>query len=329
MKNKITFLIPYFGKLPNYFNLFLKSCEFNSEYRWVVFTDDATIRKWPNNVSRVEMTFEEVKEKIQSKFDFQIKIPEPHKLCDYKPAYGYIFEEYIRDSEYWGHCDIDIIIGNMEKFLGEILNKDYDKLFCLGHMEIYRNTYENNRTFMLPMSGEYWYKESFSSEKTTVFDESGSGKKNINEIFKAYNKKFYKKDLSMNCHIVPTRLVKVTYYEDEDIFLKEKTKDALYIYDRGNLFRLYYDRKKNKVKREDFLYMHLQLRKMKVDRKLVEQDRFKILENCFAPIKSVNFFYKNQINIDEFKSIKRHVVSFRFFEMQIKWKVNKIKKLLK
>ena len=29
MKSKVTFLIPYFGNLPNYFDLFLKSCKYN------------------------------------------------------------------------------------------------------------------------------------------------------------------------------------------------------------------------------------------------------------------------------------------------------------
>ena len=38
----------------------------------------------------------EIREKIQSKFDFKISLEEPYKLCDYKPAYGYIFEEFIR-----------------------------------------------------------------------------------------------------------------------------------------------------------------------------------------------------------------------------------------
>ena len=99
MKSKVTFLIPYFGKLPNYFDLFLKSCKYNGGgYRWIVFTDDKTIHNWPDNVSCVFMTFDELKERIQSKFDFEIKITEPHKLCDYKPAYGYIFEEYLEDG---------------------------------------------------------------------------------------------------------------------------------------------------------------------------------------------------------------------------------------
>lgn len=326
MNKKCTFIILYFGKLPNYFNLFLRSCKYNSDYMWIVFTDDDAEYEWPSNVMRVLMTFEELKQKIQSKFDFEIKIGEPHKLCDYKPAYGYIFEDFIGNSAYWGHCDIDIILGNMNKFLDDLLTQGYNKLFCLGHMELYQNTYENNRTFMLPVSGEYWYKESFTSNKTTVFDETGSGTKNINVIFKAYNKGIYEKDLSMNCSIVPTQLVKVTYYADEERFLTEKKKDALYIFDEGNLFRLYIAPKKDGIKREDFLYIHLQLRKMKISKELTSQNRFKILENSFTQIENIYSGERIYISVHEFNKIKRHAFSLRYFKMQIKWKKAKIEK---
>lgn len=239
MRSKVTFFVPYFGKLPSYFDLFFKSCEFNCDYSWIVFTDDTTIRKWPSNVLQVVMSFDELKKKIQSKFEFQIKITEPHKLCDYKPAYGYIFEDYLEESGYWGHCDIDTILGNLGAFLDELLVQGFDKLFCLGHMQIYKNTYENNRMFMRPVAGEKWYIEAFSSEKTTVFDEAGSGEKNINTIYKIYKKKLFTDDLSMNCSVIPTRLVKVTFCDNSNSFLTEKSKDALYIFDKGDLYRLY------------------------------------------------------------------------------------------
>ena len=330
MKSKVTFLIPYFGKLPNYFDLFLKSCKYNNDgYRWIVFTDDKTIREWPDNVSCVIMTFDELKELIQSKFDFEIKITEPHKLCDYKPAYGYIFEKYLNETDYWRHCDIDMILGNLGYFLDELLNANYDKIFCLGHMEIYRNTHDNNRTFMQPVLGEYWYKESFSSSETTVFDETGCGSKNINDIFKYYNKLIYTKDLSMNCSVLPTRFVKTTYIYECNSFILEKPKDALYIFDRGNLFRLYRESRSNKVIRENFLYMHLQLRKMQVDSRILEKNNFKILENKFTLIENLNILEEKQehMSVKEFNTVKRHALSLHFLRLQVKWKINKLRKM--
>lgn len=177
-------------------------------------------------------------------------------------------------------------------------------------MELYKNTYENNRIFMLPMGERYLYKESFSSSKTTFFDECGSGAENINDIFKNYDKPVYTKDLSMNCSVVSTRFVRVTYDAENDSFYTEKTKDALYIFDRGNLFRLYKDTKTNKIIREDFLYIHLQFGKMKLGSRILSEESFKILENRLELIESPEILNQpvESLTSREFNTIKRHAI---------------------
>ena len=37
---KVVFIIPYYGTFPNYFNLFLKTCENNPGYEWFIFSED-------------------------------------------------------------------------------------------------------------------------------------------------------------------------------------------------------------------------------------------------------------------------------------------------
>ena len=41
----------------------------------------------------------------------------PYKLCDYKPVYGLIFDEDLQDYDFWGHCDVDLIFGDIRKFI--------------------------------------------------------------------------------------------------------------------------------------------------------------------------------------------------------------------
>lgn len=36
--NSVCIIIPYFGKLPNYFQLWLESCKNNDSFTWLVFT---------------------------------------------------------------------------------------------------------------------------------------------------------------------------------------------------------------------------------------------------------------------------------------------------
>lgn len=58
---------------------------------------------------------------------------------------------------------------------------------------------------------------------------------------------------------------------------------------------------------------------------------FKVLENQFAVVenKAVLHTRGESVSVSEFESIKRHAFSLRFFQLQMKWKINKIKKLLR
>ncbi len=128
-KFKICLVIPYFGDFPNYFDLWLNSCEHNPEINFLIFTDNKEKYVYPSNVKVVNITFQELKEKIQSKFDFKICLSRPYKLCDYRPAYGYIFEEYLKDFDFWGHCDLDVIFGNLKQFLTKDILNNYEKIY--------------------------------------------------------------------------------------------------------------------------------------------------------------------------------------------------------
>lgn len=77
------------------------------------------------------MTFKECQRLVQSKFNCNVKLENPYKLCDLKPMYGYIFEEYIKEYKYWGHCDTDTLMGDLDGVLTEDLLNRYDKLFVL------------------------------------------------------------------------------------------------------------------------------------------------------------------------------------------------------
>ena len=117
MMIKIAVIIPYFGKFPNYFELFLKSCKMNPTIDWIIFTDSKENYHYPANVRRIETTFEELKSRFQKKFDFKIALDSPYKLCDYKVMTGYLFEDYLEGYDYWGYSDVDMLFGDIRKFL--------------------------------------------------------------------------------------------------------------------------------------------------------------------------------------------------------------------
>ena len=61
---KVAIIVPYFGRLPDYFQTFLDSCRPNEGFEWIIFTNDKTEYSYPENVHCIDMTFEQCKELV-------------------------------------------------------------------------------------------------------------------------------------------------------------------------------------------------------------------------------------------------------------------------
>ena len=259
---KCVFILPYFGKFNDYFNLFLKSCEKNAKYNWLIFTDDIKKYNYPSNVSVIYTTFDEIKECFKNKIGFEISLPSPYKLCDFKPTYGLVFEEYIQEYEYWGHCDCDVIFGNLDKILSPLLNEGFDKLFAAGHLTIYKNTLENNRRFLQDYHGKNLAKEFLEVPEICWFDEDWKTD-NIHTMFLESSAKVYSEVLAFNPSGKYAYFVQRNYIPAEHRYVEERYKKALYAWNDGNIIRQTLE--ENELKVEEYLYLHLQHRKMRVN----------------------------------------------------------------
>lgn len=171
---KIAFIIPWIGKLPNHFQLWLNTCQSNNTVDFLLFIDDKRMFDFPQNVKVIYTNIDELKELFQKNFDFTINLDRPYKLCDYRPAYGEIFKDYIRQYDFWGHCDIDIFWGNIRQFVtDEILNK-YNRIYSHGHCSLYSNTEEVNSWYRcLPKCQYQNWRKVFSTERSCFYDEWG------------------------------------------------------------------------------------------------------------------------------------------------------------
>ena len=127
-----------------------------------------------------------MKADFQKKFDFEICLPGIYKLGDYKPLYGYLFEELIKDYDAWGYLDVpDEICGKVSDFVNEEAFSKSDKLMARGHMTIFRNTPEVNRRFMADTGEDFDYKDIFSSDHFYNFEEIAKG--SINWVYRKNN----------------------------------------------------------------------------------------------------------------------------------------------
>ena len=318
---KCCFIIPYFGKFNNYFPLFLKTCAWNTDFNWLVITDDETPYDYPDNFRVIKMSFDELKELVQSKFDFPISLEKPYKLCDYKPAYGYIFEEYLSCYKFWGHCDTDVLMGNLSKFITVDMMDTYDKIFCLGHMTLYKNTMENNRIFMSPYKGKYIFKDVFSCKSICWFDESWKDYDNINKIFSECGKRVFSKDLSLNFKIMVSQFVKTTYREitssHSAYYDTEAYKKCIYLWKNGEIARYYL--KGDELQKEEFAYIHLQKRRMRYSLEIVKYNSVQIVANKF-----IRFKYAD-VTDSNFKKIKSEYINTQYWYVKVLPKLQHLK----
>jgi hypothetical protein len=93
-------------------------------------------------------------------------------VCDFRPAFGEIFQDYMKEYDYWGFCDSDIIFRNLWEVIGNKINKGYDFIsgytdFVSGPMCFIRNSDILNSIYKL--SGDYT--KVFSSNEYEGFEE--------------------------------------------------------------------------------------------------------------------------------------------------------------
>lgn len=243
---------PYFGKLPSHFNLWLKSCSYNKNFKFIVFTDDEAIYDTPANVEIQHITFNCFKEKVQERFEFKIALNDPYKLCDYKPTWGYVFYDYLKDCDYWGHCDLDLIFGRIDHFLPK---KSYDKISYLGHFCLYKNTRLVREAFFNTTDSSLNYLDILSHEQHFGFDEISSY--GINHIFEEKGLSVYNLSPAVADITSKRRQFFISRYENGSF--KWSTGEKAFVFDEGTILSI--DLNMGKVDGE-YSYVHFQKRNL-------------------------------------------------------------------
>ena len=310
MKKKERFIIfsPYFGKLPINFKLWVNSCSFNKDFKFVVFTDDNIDLSLPTNVEIINISFNDFCDKIQKKFDFKLALNTPYKLCDFKPVFGYIFSDIIDGYDYWGHCDLDLIFGNLSKFLPTNL-LEFDKISYLGHFCMYKNKKRVNEIFKKTPQNTISYIDILSNDQHFGFDEIGDYC--INNILKENELKIYNYNRNVADISCKRKKMTITKYDGKNF--SNDRKEKIFVFDNGiiksfDVKKLCYD--------SEYAYVHFQKRKM-IDT-VKNYNHFIITAKSFLDYQDINSSTVLNLTID------------RFIDLSwIKFKVNAIKRRLR
>lgn len=172
--NRIAVVIPYFGSWPIYMNLYLKGCQSN-EWLDIFFITNCTppTIEIPTNVRFINSSLNQISLLIKAKLDMDINLNDPYKLCDFKPCYGLMFSDILKEYDYWGYSDIDLIYGNLKKFVINRINKGFDVLssreeILSGSFTLLRNTPVINNLFRKSSK----FTALLSSDKHQALDET-------------------------------------------------------------------------------------------------------------------------------------------------------------
>lgn len=270
MKSSVILIIPYFGRFNNYFSFFLESCRNNPTVNWLIVTNDKSTYDYPSNVNVVLSSFDELRQKIQSLFQFQISLESPYKLCDYRPLYGEVFKEYVEGYDFWGYCDNDLIFGDIRHFLTDEILEKSDKVLSRGHLSLYRNTTYMNR-FVLDHTDDF-YKTVYTSFQGFSFDEWGAYgianhlKKKL-PAEKFWDALPFDDLLTTASNFIPAQK------------RSENKSHIIYGYDNGVMTK--YSLVNGEVYQEQILYAHFQKRPLEISTKNV--DKYLIVPNKIIP----------------------------------------------
>lgn len=150
---RILFVIPYFGRWPFWMPFFLESCRRNSTIDWLFFTDCGVPGNSPGNVRYVEESFASYCTRVSQRLGIEFAPGNPYKLCDLKPALGYVHADCLDGYDFWGISDIDLVYGNLRGYFDAPRLERFDLLSTharrvSGHLCLVRNTDEMREAFM-------------------------------------------------------------------------------------------------------------------------------------------------------------------------------------
>ena len=240
---KLIVVIPYFGKPIKWLNFFLASCAKNSDVDWLIVSDFEILHR-PKNVHHLFITFDSYRSYIATKLGIQPNWNQSYKLCDLKPALGFLHEDIVKNYDFWAFGDMDLVYGDiLDKY--ESLMKDYDIIsshtyLLAGHLSIFKVMNETNLLFTVIPN----WKEALSSSSHLSFDEVV-----MTEMLVSHLPKFNRMEIKFSPQLIFDKKVnnqqlRIIFKEQYTTFFTNNwlmpngvlTKPTTWTWDHGRLF---------------------------------------------------------------------------------------------
>lgn len=232
----------YYGKLPDWLELWLLSCKYNPCFDFMLVTDQKVSNTFPANVRLLQLSMEELRRRFSRILGFSAALSDEYKLCDYKPLYGLAFQKELTGFDFWGHCDLDVIWGDLGKFIKEDLFEQHIRIGKFGHLTLYKNTEEVLRLYREP-GAAFSFDTVFQDSSHYGFDEIMG----MNRIFEKGGIPYYGE---MPIADAMWLLPRITVYPGVPC-------SEVYFWHEGKVCRAY-QQGENGYKVQEFAYLHFQ-----------------------------------------------------------------------
>lgn len=172
MLYKIALIIPYFGKWPEWIDLYLYSCSKNQFVDFIFYTDCTIPNSTYQNIIFHKYSFEEYKALVSENINCIYNVDSPYKLTDLKPFLGAVHHNELSEYDFWGFGDLDVVYGDLSMLLNDNMLDKYDFITThsyrvAGHFTVVRNNeYYRNLCFKI----DNW-KEKLTENKHYGLDE--------------------------------------------------------------------------------------------------------------------------------------------------------------
>lgn len=312
VKNKACFIVCWFGTLPDYFPVWLQTVKYNENFDFLIFTDDSNIYKFelPKNVFVKDLTLLDFKNKAELALHRKCSLNKPYRVCDFRPMFGLIFSKELISYEFWGYCDLDVVFGNIKKYVTPQVLSVYNAVFNGGHFTLIRNTLRMNNLFKKD-GATFDYKKVIKHDAIFAFDE-------ITGIQQIAHKQKIKA-----LYLIPYVDADTSHVQLTSVLDKKNPENQAFYWEKGKLFRVKID--KGNIYFVELTYIHLQ------KRPIILKDSLSDLKISFW-IEPDGFEKKKKLGLpmpEEIKS-KNPFLGYKMMNVERKrYKRKKIKQLLK
>lgn len=291
--NKVCLISIYMGdKFPDIIKAWARSCEKNPDFDFLLISNikQGNIN-FPSNVKLSNISFNDLKKRIQRLYNFPISLDKAYKMCDFRPTFGQVFKDELQGYKWWGYTDIDIVYGDMKKFITDKMLNDFERIGMYGHLSLYKNNAKMNNLYK--MNGSIFnYHRVFSMPYNYIFDESAG----MNMICEKNHIKWFK-DLPL---------------ADADRYSKRITEyfnnthyPEIYLWNNGHLLHRYIQN--NSLKEEEYCYLHLSSKKINVAPDIWNKDIFIINSKNLIYLSTSSLNEDTLISYSEFQSKKQDI----------------------